>query len=457
MQTTQLPPRPAPHGPSRERDRHDGGVLTPEHGHAAADSGHDGDNIDLNAPPARRGWVIAVAVAAVLVFSLLFVTGLLPRLHTNQELAANAEEAVDAPVPVNVVAPRPSPSVLEVHLPATLRPWQEVSLFARTTGYLRKFYVDISNQVTKDQLMASIESPEVDAQLRGAQATLEQQKAAQAKAKTDFDFAKATLNRYERVHESVTQQELEQYRSNYNAAMANVHSADANVGVAEAEVKRLTELQGFEKLTAPFSGVVTGRAYDVGAMILANPTSTDTQPLYKLAENDVLRAFVYVPQNYALMIQKDMQVKITARERPGRVFTGVVMGTTNYLDPAARTLMTEVKIPNPDLALLPGMYVEAAFQVKRDRPPLIIPAPSLIVTADGNEVAVAQDGRAHFQKVEVGVDYGNEVEVVSGLTGNEQIVTNPGERLTDGVNVRVVNPQNNPTVASGNAAPDKAK
>lgn len=454
MQTTQLPPRTPHQPPARERERQ-GDVVAPQPGHGNGATGHDGDQIDLTTPPAKRGWVVAVAVAAVLVFCLLFVTGLLPRLHTNKELAANAEDAIDAPVPVNVVAPRPSPAVIEVHLPATLRPWQEVSLFARTTGYLKKYYVDISNQVTKGQLMADIDSPEVDAQLRGALATLEQQKAALGKAQTDFNFAKATLNRYEQVHDSVTQQELEQYRSNYNAATANLRSAEANVGVAEAEVKRLSEMQSFEKLTAPFGGVVTGRAYDVGAMILANPTATDVLPLFKLAENDVLRAFVYVPQTYALMIQKDMEVKITARERPGRVFTGFVMGTTNYLDPSARTLMTEVKIPNPELALLPGMYVEAAFQVKRDHPPLNIPAPSLIVTADGNDVAVAKDGHVHFQKVELGVDYGNEVEVVTGLSGDEQIVTNPGERLTDGVKVRVVNQENKPAGAGGNATPEK--
>jgi multidrug efflux pump subunit AcrA (membrane-fusion protein) len=137
-------------------------------------------------------------------------------------------------------------------------------------------------------------------------------------------------------------------------------------------------------------------------------------------------------------------VKITARERPDRVFTGIVLGTTNYLDPSARTLMTEVKIPNPDLALLPGMYVEAAFQVNREHPPLIIPAPSLIVNAEGNQVGVVAGGKFHLQKVNVGVDFGNEVEVISGLNGDEQVVTNPGERLSEGVAVKVINAATQP-------------
>jgi RND family efflux transporter MFP subunit len=405
--------------------------------------GHDGpaeeDRIDLNVPPARGGWVIAVGVFAVLILCALFLLGLLPRLHTSHELAVNAEEAADAPVPVNVVTPSRAPNVVQVRLPATLRPWQEVSLFARTTGYLKKYYVDISIQVTQGQLMADIDAPEVDAQLRGAQATLLQQRAALDKARTDLAFAKSTFERYQKLKDSATQQELDQYRSNANAGQANLESATANVAVGEAEVKRLSELQSFEKLIAPFSGVVTGRAYDVGAMILANPTTTDTQPLFKLAENDVLRAFIYVPQTDALMVKTGMQVNITARERPGRTFVGTVLGTTNYLDPSARTLMTEVRIPNPDLALLPGMYVDAAFEVKRDHPPLIIPAPSLIVNADGNQVGIVRDGAFHMQKVALGIDSGNEVEVVSGLTGDEQIVTNPGERLTEGVKVHVVN------------------
>ena len=215
------------------------------------------------------------------------------------------------------VAPRRADATMEIAIPGTLRPWQEVSLYARSTGYLKKFYFDISNQVKAGDLMADISTPEIDQQLHGAEATLVLQKAAAAKAKTDMEYAAITDRRYESLRGSsgVTQQELDQYKAQYDSAIASYHQAEAQIGVAEANVQQLNELVGFEKIITPFSGVVTGRAYDVGAFILANPTTFDIPPMFKLAENDVLRAFVNVPQNYALTIKKGMTVTITARER----------------------------------------------------------------------------------------------------------------------------------------------
>ena len=440
--STQLPPPPMqkPRMPAGSPGHHKGGVQPPQPAQDVAQAPPEHDEVDLSVPPARRSWVLTTVIILGLVLAGLLAFGLIPRLRGSAELAKETAANANAPVPVNVVTPRRAPQVLNVQMPGTLRPWQEVSLYARTTGYLAHYYVDISNQVKKGQVMAEIDSPEVDAQLRGAEATLQQEKAAANKARTDMEFAQSTLSRYEslRSSNSVTQQELDTYRANFNSANATLRSAEANVAVGEAEVKRLTEMKSFEKITAPFSGVVTGRAYDVGAMILANPTSTDTQPLFKIAENDVLRAFVYVPQTYALTVKKDMEVKITAREIPGRVFTGTVMGTTNYLDPNARSLMTEVKIPNADLALLPGMYVDVSFEVKRDHPPFILPAAAVVSTADGNQVGVVEKGKLHFRNVQLGVDYGNDIEIVSGLTGDEQIVGNPGGRTIEGAEVKTV-------------------
>ncbi|MDB5356939.1 MAG: mdtA 3 [Phycisphaerales bacterium] len=440
MGSSQLSPPPL-------AQRHD-----PQAG-AHAGNGHvaEHDRVDLNVPHARKGWIIAAFVLAAVVIVIMLAVGLLPRLHQNAELNADAEAALNAPVPVAAVTPKRASETLDVRLPGSMRPWQEVSIFARTTGYLKKYYVDISNQVNVGQLMADIDSPEVDQQLRGSQAALQQMQATAAKAKTDLGFAEGTWKRYESLKgtNGVTQQELDQYQSNYNSAQSTLRSAEANVNAAEADVKRLTEMQAFEKVVAPFSGVVTGRAYDVGALILANPTSADTLPMFKIAENDVLRVFVNVPQTYALMIQKGMEVKVAARERPGREFTGIVMGTTNYLDPSARSLLTEVKVPNPDFALLPGMYVEAVFHVTRDRPPLVIPAPALVSGADGTQVGVIKDGKVHFQNVKLGVDYGNEVEIVSGLEGNEQIVGNPGERTVEGAAVAVTSSETQPADGGG--------
>ena len=410
---------------------------------AHGDDGPNGhDQIDLNVPKARSFAVILAAAMAVIVLVALLLTGLIPRRSAEKQLTADAAEAANAPVRVNVAAPRRAPAVVTVSLPGSLRPWQEVSIFARTTGYLKKYYVDISNEVTVGQLMAEIDAPEVNEELAQAKASLLQARAEVIKTTADRDLAKSTLARTLQLKEtqSVTPQQIDEKKSALDVAESMIESAKANVAAAEANVRRLTELQGFEKIVAPFSGVVTGRAYDVGSLILANPTATDVKPMYKIAENDVLRAFVNVPQTAALQIKKGMAVKVNVRERPGRTFPGSVMGTTNYLDPANRSLLTEVKVQNPkeadgSFALLPGMYVQATFSITRDTPPLIIPGPALISNAAGTQVAVVENGTAHFKKVMLGQDYGNEVEIVEGLSGDEQIIANPGERVVEGARV----------------------
>jgi RND family efflux transporter MFP subunit len=406
-------------------------------------NGHGHDEIDLNVPKPRPVWVVLLAVVAVAALAALLVTGLLPRHQNQEQLNAEAAEAMNAPVQVNVVRPKRSPETVQITLPGTLRPWQEVSLFSRTTGYLKKYYVDISNPVEAGQLMAEIDSPEVDQELLQAQAALTQSRAAVAKATTDRDLAQVTLNRFNTLKgtNSVSQQDLDEKQAALNAAQANLGAAQANVTAAEANVQRLTEMKQFEHVVAPFGGVVTGRAYDNGSLITANPTATDIKPMFKIAENDVLRAFVNVPQSSALSIRKGMEVKVTARERPGRVFVGKVMGTTNYLDPANRSLLTEVKVPNVkeadgEFALLPGMFIEASFAVTRPAPPLSVPGPAIVSNAEGTQVAVVRDGAVHFVKVTLGKDYGTDVEVVEGLTGDEQVITNPGERVSEGVAVR---------------------
>src|SRR5207302_396708 len=254
--------------------------------------------IDLNVPKPRPAWVMAALIAAVVVIVALLATGLIPRHKANQELMADAAEAANAPVMVNVAQPRRAAAALTVKMPGTLRPWQEVSIFARTTGYLKKYYVDISNDVKAGQLMAEIDAPEVDQELDQSKAALLQTKAAANRAVTDRDLAKVTLDRYTSLKEthSIAPQDVDEKQSAYDAAVAAVAQAKANVAAAEANVRRLTELQSFEKVVAPFTGVVTGRAYDVGSYIQGNPTGVDVKPMYKIAENDVLRAFVNVPQ-----------------------------------------------------------------------------------------------------------------------------------------------------------------
>jgi RND family efflux transporter MFP subunit len=369
-------------------------------GRAAADhDAHGHDEVDLNVPPPRPWWVIAAAIVGVCVLAALLVIGLVPRYEQTKELNAAAAAAENAPVLVNIARPVRAAETVQITIPGSLRPWQEVSIYARTAGYLKKFYVDISNQVESGQLLAEIDTPEVNQELRQSQAALLQTKAAVTKATADRDLAKVTWGRYQQLTAPnyVSQQEADEKQAALHVAESALESAQANVAAAEANVQRLTEMQSFQKIYAPFGGVITGRAYDVGSLIIANPTATDVKPMYKIAENDVLRAFVNVPQSASLQIVKGMDVKVTVRERPGRAFSGKVMGTTNYLDPANRSLLTEVKVtnirePNGEFALLPGMYVQVSFDVKRTTPPLVVPGPAIVTDAQGTQVVVVRAG-----------------------------------------------------------------
>jgi RND family efflux transporter MFP subunit len=427
---------------------------------------HDHDEVDLNVPKPKGHWVLLAAVIAIVALGALLFTGLIPRQRQAAELQSDAADMLHAPVGVNVARPRRAPVEVNVTIPGNLRPWQEVSIHARTTGYLKKYYVDISQQVKAGDLMADIDTPEVDQQLGQAQAALLQAKAAVNKAITDRDLAKVTQKRFLSLKEthSVSLQDLDEKQAALDATESSLESAKANVAAAEANVRQLAQMQSFEKVIAPFSGVCTGRAYDVGSLILANPTNIDVKPLFKIAENDILRAFVNVPQSAALQIKKGMETKITVRERPGKVYVGHVMGTTNYLDPLNRSLLTEVKVPNPvesdgTFSLLPGMYVEVKFAISRDTPPLMIPAPALVHNADGTQVAVMRNGVVHFQKVSLGQDFGNEVEITDGLTGDEQIIANPGERIVEGAAVATASDHLGaaPAAASEKKAPQVAK
>jgi len=433
----------------------------PSHRAVSHEPETDHDEIDLNVPEPRPFWVVIAGVVAIVALAALLLTGLIPRHRQAKELEADAAAAQNAPIQVEAVAPKRAAPVLNVAIPGTLRPWQEVSMFARTSGYLKKYYVDISNSVEAGQLLAEVDTPEIDQELRQAEANVLQTRAAVTKAIADRDLAKATWERYQQLVTSnfLSKQEAEEKQSALNAAEATVQAVQANVAAAEASVRRLTELQQFQKVSAPFAGVVTGRGYDVGSLITANPTAADTRPLFKIAQNDVLRAFVNVPQSTALQIRKGMKVKVTARERSGRVFEGVVMGTTNYLDPTNRTLLTEVKVPNVKetdggFALLPGMFVQVSFEVNRDTPPLLVPAPALVNNAEGTQVATVKDGIVHFHRVTLGQDFGNEVEVVEGLVGDELVIANPGERTVEGATVVIAGADKapHPTEKVANAA-----
>ncbi|HSU69639.1 MAG TPA: hypothetical protein VLJ39_22330, partial [Tepidisphaeraceae bacterium] len=258
MESTKLPPPPLPkRRPATTPHDEFHPAPRPVLPHDGQGDGHD--EVDMNVTPPRPVWLIIAAVVGIVAMLSLLLVGLLPREQANKELTADAEAALDAPVPVNVIQAKPAAESIDVPLPGNLRPWQETSIYARTTGYLKVFYADISNQVQAGQLMAVIETPEVDQQLRQAQANLLQAQAAVKKSMTDRDLSKVTYGRYEQLRgtNSVTQQDLDTKKAALDADEANVASAEANVAQVQANVQRFTEMQNFEKVTAPFAGVVT--------------------------------------------------------------------------------------------------------------------------------------------------------------------------------------------------------
>ena len=391
-------------------------------------------------PKPRGAIVVFVAVVIVLVLAVALAVGLLPKLHRSAEFNAQAEAVASELPPVNVEYPRQSKAATKLDLPGSMQPLQETAIYARTTGYLKRWLFDYGAQVKAGQLLAEIDAPEVDEQLSQAKANLASDQANQSKAELDYTYTSTTAQRYDALIKtnSVTPQELDMYHANMAKARTAVATAKATVAADEANVKRLEDLQSFEKITAPFSGTITARNYDIGALITANGTA-GIQPIFRLAETDVLRVWVNVPQSYATSIKLGQIAKLSVREFPGVNFQGKVTHTAGALDTASRTLLTEVQVSNPDGRLLAGMYCGVDFEVTNAAPPLIIPVSALISDSQGTQVAVVDaQGIAHYKSVTLGRDYGTTVEVLTGLEKTDKVVTNPGERLSDGVKVRII-------------------
>jgi len=291
--------------------------------------------------------------------------------------------------------------------------------------------------VKAGQLLADITAPEVDKQLSQTLGTLAQGKANVVRLQADLALAETTLRRFTTIGVgAVTQQEIDERAATQKTAQKAVDAAEATVRANQADVDRLRELQGFQRVYAPFDGVITARNVDPGSLISAGSTSVTTQ-LFSLAQVDTLRIFVYVPQTYAFDVHVGQSADITLREQPGRVFKGTVTRTAGAIDPASRTLLTEVQVPNRDGALLSGSYVTVHFKIQRSEPPLLIPGPALLAGSQGTRVAVVgSDDTLHYRPVTVGRDYGDHVEILSGLEESDVIVTGVPGGIADGAKVR---------------------
>jgi RND family efflux transporter MFP subunit len=388
-----------------------------------ATEGHGG----LPDAPPLSGRMAAITVVVLLIIAvLLAVTGIIPRVRARTTLKDQTDALAAPDVIVN--PPQAGKTGQEVILPGNAYAWSDASLFARTDGYLSKWFFDIGAHVRKGQLLAVIASPEVDKQLLQARADLTTAEATAGLAKTNAGRYSDLLNQ-----NAVSKQDTDTFVSQAESTNSAVKSAQANV-------QRLEELASFEKIYAPFSGVITARAVDVGQLINAG---AGTQ-LFRISDINVLRVYVNVPQIYSQVATVGMETKLTLSEFPGQTFTGKLVRTAKAIDPSSRTLLVEVDVDNKDGKLMPGAYTEVHMNVHNGVAPLIIPVSALIFRTQGLQVGTVVKGpdgdEARLVDVTLGQDDGATVQVIHGLDGNSQVIQNPPDSLIDKEPVHVVRP-----------------
>jgi len=381
--------------------------------------------------PARRWWI---AVLAFVIVVAVVISGILPRIHAR---AALDKETVEMAIPtVSVITPTRGAPTQEVVLPANVQAYIDSPIYARTNGYLKRWYTDIGARVKAGQLIAEIETPEVDQQLRQSKADL-------ATAEANLNLSQITATRYEDLlkTDSVSKQDTDNAVGDLAAKQATVQSSQANV-------KRLEELQAFEKIYAPFDGVITARNTDIGALIDSGSSGGTRTELFHIAQPDKLRVYVSVPQVYSQAAKPGLTADLVLSEFPGRVFPGTLVRTAESIDQSTRTLLVEIRVDNPTGTLLSGAYAEVHLKLPTATSAFILPVNTLLFRSEGLRVAAVTDGHAELKPITLGHDFGSEVEVVAGLTGNESIIANPPDSLVSGEEVRIAKP-----AASGASQP----
>ena len=401
-------------------------------------------------PSSATIWSIVFLTAVLLVVA--FLTGYIPLQKRRALIVGEAQQQEEAQPRVEVVEVGRSSRSSEMELPGNIQAFTEAPILARADGYLKRRMADIGDRVRSGQPLAEIEAPELDEQVQQAKANLQQARAALDQAlanytqgKSTAELARVTAERWGRLvaRGVVSKQENDQYQAQYQAQAANLQALEkaiaaqrSTVSAAEANLARLEKVESYLVVKAPFDGVITLRNVDVGALVNAGNTL-----LFRIAQTATLRTFVNVPQANAGLIRPGQTAHLTVSNLPGREFSGAVARTANALDPNSRTLLVEVHVPNADGALLPGMYARVDLSSTRTNPPMLIPSEALIVRADGVSVALVRpDHTVHLQKIQVGRDYGDRLEVSSGLKEGDMIIPNPGDAAREGLQVDPVSP-----------------
>ncbi len=394
------------------------------------------------------GTLVILALGVIVLIVAGFFAGYLPRQRREQVLAAESKVNQESLPVVTVATVGRSDKRTQLVLPGNIQPVTEAPVLARASGYVRKRYVDIGDNVKAGQVLAEIEAPELDQQIRQAEATLQQAassvqqaEAALTQGRSNENLARITAERWKNLvaKGAVSKQENDVYQAQWTAQQANVQAlekavaaAQSSMGAVQANLDRLHELKTYQTVRAPFAGVITVRNIDVGALINEGNTL-----LFRIAQTDRMRTFINVPQADADSVKAGQTAKLQIPDMPGRSFTGRVTRTSNALDPTSRTLLTEVEVPNPDHVLLPGMFTQVDLMVPHGDPPLLIPGDTLVVRADGPQVAtVNRDGEVHYAKIQLGRDYGDRLEVLSGLREGQMLVVNPSDVVREGAKVK---------------------
>src|SRR5580704_5058709 len=395
----------------------------------------------------------AIRILVLVLLALLiagFFLGYLPRHRRELQLKTESDTHNEALPQVSVMTARRADSRGNLVLPGNIQAVTEAPILARAEGFLKQRYADIGDRVAEGQLLAEIEAPDMDQQVRQAQAAvqqaqadLERANAALEQGKANEAIAKVTATRWDNLLRRgvVSRQENDQYQAQYQAQSANVRAlehavaaAKSNIAASEANVARLSELQKYLKVRAPFAGVITLRNVDVGALV-----NTGSTMLFRIARTNLLRTYVNVPQSSAADIHVGQKAFLSTSEAPETKFPGQVARTSNSLDPSSRTLLVEIQAENPAGKLMPGMYVEVDLNLPRKDPPLLIPSDTLVVRTEGTLVAlVGADNVVHFQRILVGRDFGDRIEVLSGMKEGERAIVNPNDSVQDGVRVQPV-------------------
>jgi RND family efflux transporter MFP subunit len=378
---------------------------------------------------ARR--TLLAAMIVFLAMAGILVSGILRRVRARA--AVSAETAAMAVPLVNVVSPQRTAPSHELVLPGNVEPYMTAPIYSRTSGYLKKWYVDIGGRVKKGQLLAEIDTPEVDQQLQQSRSNL-------ATAEANLKLAEITNTRYQGLLKTnaVSQQDADNAAGTFNANQTTVQAMQANV-------KQLETLQSFEKIYAPFDGFVTVRNVDVGDLINSGSAPGTKTDLFHVAQPGKLRVYVYVPEEYSQVAAPGLTAELTLAEFPGRRFPGKLVRTANAINYATRTLQVEVDVDNPTGKLLSGSYAEVHLKLPGLASTHLLPVDTLLFRSEGLQVAVVKDGKVTLTRVTPGHDFGNQIEIVSGLKGDESVVQNPPDSILNGEEVHIAKtaPPNN--------------